>query len=295
MWCEEEMRDIEPAPPSQRTGAATYAGNLRRRLSSLNLSRSAGYPHELSRGASPVVIYTPESERHGNFIEASYRAICAHPAWRRRLAKAHTSKRQARPVGQDELIRPWCELDSANSSDALLMNIFCYPRALASPRLATLLGVEPGLEPVFGHPARIPLLRDRTDGTEVDMRLGDLLVEAKLTETDFQFAPLRRLQNYAAFNEVFHRDLIEVTTRGLRSYQLIRGVLAAHAQPSANFCVVCDAERPDLIEAWYAIIRAVRSFQLQSRLRLLTWQEVASTVPAPLRMFLAEKYGIEPQ
>ena len=240
-----------------------------------------------------MVIYMPEAGRHGNFIEASYRNILAHPDWRQRLLKAHTSKRQARPTGPDEVIRPWCELDSANSSDALLMNIFCYPRVLASAEVCALLGTAQGVEPVFGHPARVPLLRNRTDRTEIDMRLGDLFVEAKLTETDFQFAPLRRLESYVAFDEVFDRELLDVTSRGMRSYQLIRGVLAAYARPTAHFCVLCDADRPDLMEAWYGVMRAVRSFQMQARLRLLTWQEVALTLPSPLRFFLAEKYGIE--
>ena len=293
MWSEEELRDIEPALSPPRTTPPSYAALLRARLSTLNARRASAHPHELSRGASPVVIYTPTHTTHGNFLEASYRNILAHPAWLCRLTKAHTSKRQARPTGPDELTRAWCELDSANSSDALLMNIFCYPRVLASPKLATLLGIEPGLEPVFGHRARVPLLRNRTDRTEIDLRLGNLLIEAKLTETDFQFAPLQRLQTYAAFEAVFDPALLDLTPRGIRSYQLIRGVLAAHADPSASFCVLCDAGRPDLIEAWYAIIRAVNSFQMQSQLRLLTWQELAATLPQPLQTFLDKKYGIQ--
>ncbi len=298
MWSEEELRNIEPEPGPPRTSPPSYAGHIRARLAIHNARRSAAHPHELSRGASPSVIYTPAAHTHGNFIDASYRNILAHPAWAARLGKAHTSKRQARPTGPDELIRAWCELDSANSSDALLMNIFCYPRVLATPHLSGLLGVESGIVPVFGHPARVPLCngrpgRERTDRTEIDLRLGHLLIEAKLTENDFQFAPLKRLQTYAAFEEVFDPTLLEMTGRGVRSYQLIRGVLAAHADPAAHFCVLCDRERPDLIEAWYAIMRAVRGFQLQSRLRLLTWQEIAATLPSPLCTFLAEKYGIQ--
>jgi len=40
------------------------------------------------------------------------------------------------------------------------------------------------------------------------------------------------------------------------------------------------------------VIRAVRSFELQARLRLLKWQEIAAVLPSPLGDFLAEKYGI---
>jgi hypothetical protein len=68
-------------------------------------------------------------------------------------------------------------------------------------------------------------------------------------------------------------------------------VLAAEAE-AANFCVLCDARRPDLIEAWYAIMRAVRSYQLQARLRLSTWQELAHVLPPTLSRFLEQKYGI---
>jgi hypothetical protein len=182
-------------------------------------------------------------------------------------------------------------LDSATSSDALLMNIFCYPRVF-TPRLCSLLGVESGREPEFGHHPRLELDRKLLDRTEIDMRLGNLLVEAKLTEADFQFAPLRLIERYPAFNDLFDREALTITRRGVAGYQLIRGVLAAY-QEEARFCVLLDARRPDLIEAWYAVIRAVRSYQMQSRLRLLTWQEIAATVPAPLRAFLANKYGIE--
>jgi hypothetical protein len=290
MWSEEELRDIEPEPPT-RTGPKSSATPLRRHLSARVLARliESRVPHELTRGSS--VIYAPDASRHGNFIDASYRRILANPAWAARLTKPHTAKRQARRTGPDEEIRPWCELDSATSSDALLMNIFCYPRVL-TPRLCTLLGVEANTDPGFGYHPRIELDRKLLDRTEIDMRLGNLLVEAKLTEADFQFAPMRLIERYPLFNEVFDREALEVTRRGVRSYQLIRGVLAAHAEQS-RFCVMLDARRPDLIEAWYAVIRAVRSYQLQSQLRLLTWQEIAATLPPQLATFLESKYGIE--
>jgi hypothetical protein len=47
-----------------------------------------------------------------------------------------------------------------------------------------------------------------------------------------------------------------------------------------------------LIEAWYRIMRAVRPFELRHRLKLLTWQELATTLPHDLRQFLNSKYGI---
>jgi hypothetical protein len=287
MWSEEELRDIEPELP-RRTGAKAMAGSLRTVLAVRNLARS--HPKELTRGTTPSVIYSPDAATHGNFIDASYRRICANPAWAARLAKAHTSKRQASRRGPDETVRPWCELDSANSSDALLMNVFCYPRVL-TPRVCALLGVAAGDQPEFGYRPGVELERGLTDRTEIDMRLGSLLVEAKLTESDFQYAPMRLLERYPGFAEIFDREALEITRRGVRSYQLLRGVLAANAE-GGTFCVLCDARRPDLVEAWYAVMRAVRSYQLQARLRLLTWQELASALPPALRDFLDQKYGV---
>ena len=292
-WNEEEMRQVPVAPPVR--GGRGLASGLRQDLSQRNRTRASATdrPHELTRGATPSVIYVPGVVSHGNFLDASYRRILAHPAWASRLSKAHTAKRQARSTGPDEQVRRWCELDTATSSDALLMNIFCYPRVLRGPRLRTLLGVASGDVPTFGYKPRIDLDAAHTDRTEIDMRLGPLLVEAKLTESDFQFAPARLIERYPGFAEVFDPDVLHFTRRGIRSYQLLRGVLIAQRE-GALFCVFLDARRPDLIEDWYNIMRAVRSSTLQARLRVLTWQEIAATLPLVPRTFLAEKYGILP-
>ena len=294
MWSEEEMREIEPEPPARRTGARSLASGLRSQVSSLNVSRMKQQRDELTRGFAPSVIYAPDQGTHGNFIDASYKRILANPSWAARLEKTHKSKRHARPTGPAEEVRAWRELDTATSSDALLMNIFCYPRILSSEKLTSLLGVEPRVEPEFGVRSVAPLRKEHVNTTEIDLRLGDLLIEAKLTEADFQSAPLSLVERYVDFDEVFDRERLETTRRGVRSYQLIRGVLAAYAA-SGRFAVLCDARRPDLIEAWYQVISAVRSFELQSRLRLLTWQEIARCVPKALQLFLAEKYGISDQ
>jgi hypothetical protein len=41
-------------------------------------------------------------------------------------------------------------------------------------------------------------------------------------------------------------------------------------------------------------MRAVRLSELRCRLKLLTWQELATVLPADLQQFLAVKYGIFP-
>jgi hypothetical protein len=261
------------------------SNGLRRDLSRRNGERARDFEHELSYGAVPSVIYQEQEGGHGNFIAASYRAICKNAEWRRRLEKVYTGGRWV-PRTWDRKRR---ELDCANSSDALLMNVFCYPGVLKG-QLCGLLGVEQGLTPQFGWRAPVPLVNGRGDRTEVDMRIDDLLVEAKLTEAGFQPAPDRLVMRYRDLKEIF--DLEELQTgSGFRGYQLIRGVLAAHAA-ECSFLLLCDERRRDLIDRWFDVLKAVRSYSFRNRLRLLTWQEVAGAVPGKLQKFLAEKYGI---
>jgi hypothetical protein len=270
------------------------------------------------------------------------------------------------------------ELDSANSSDALLMNIFCHPGVFnghtLAPAVANLLNVEPATQPCFGINPGVPLksIRKRrtrknsplnpnqapelqtslqtsfptsppispqisedpgtsepslslskdldsdtwvlesptapsptttdqtttdqtlTDRTEIDLRLGNLFLEAKLTESNFQTATLRLIERYRDLEAVFDLTRLPRKTTGvLQGYQLIRNVLAAFAS-DASFCVLCDARRRDLIEIWYGVLSAVQSPTFATRLKLLTWQELSTTLPKDLQHFLEAKYGIQP-
>jgi hypothetical protein len=65
-----------------------------------------------------------------------------------------------------------------------------------------------------------------------------------------------------------------------------------HAKPGFRFCLICDARRVDLVEAWHRVLRAVRPYELRCRLQLLTWQELAGVVPGEVRGFLLDKFGI---
>ncbi len=267
-----------------------WAGDLRRELSvrGQQLAAMNRSVHETTAADVPSIIFgCNETRQHGNFYPASYRNICAHREWARRLAKVHTGSRRASPRAGWR----WRELDCANSSDALLMNIFCCRRTVRNPALSSMLGVPSGLMPQFGFRPAIPLRSGRSDRTEIDMKLGDLMVEAKLTETDFQTAPLRMIERYRDLAEVFDQAELMMSGDVVRGYQLIRGVLAAHTT-GGSFCVLCDARRPDLIENWYSVIRAVRSCVLRCRLQLMTWQELAAVLPRSLQKFLAVKYGI---
>jgi hypothetical protein len=270
-----------------------YSGLLRGELRARNATYadSRKLPHTLTYGNAPVVVYQPSSEArcHGNFIEASYRAILRLPAWKRRLEKVHTNAARSLPRSE----RKWKELDSCMSSDALLMNIFCYPGTLRNRALRSLLGIDDKAIPEFGFKARVPLLSGRLDRTEVDMKLGTLLVESKLTEANFQTAKPNQVDCYRDLQAAFDMDALPKESGCYTCYQLIRNVLAAYAL-GLNFCVLLDARRPDLRDSWYGVISSIRSFELKTRCKVLTWQELSTVLPKDLQLFLDLKYGIVP-
>jgi hypothetical protein len=305
-----------------------YVSPLRQEIALRNRRYARGRSHVESYGAAPVVVYSPQGGRHGNFFDPAYAQILNRPEWLRRFDKVHAQARRSLPKAE----RRWKELDSSTSSDALLMNVFCTPGVVESVGVTNALGVEAGAVPVFGWKARVPLKSGRFDRTEVDMRLGGLLIEAKLTEADFQTCAAGVVDAYRDFDEVFDRDLlprvelvagrrkqavefpedysqeyeepvdpdlfaspmpaivVEVE-EGYASYQLIRNVLAAFAA-DCSFCVVLDERRPDLREAWFRVMAAVKSAEMRVRLKTLTWQELAALVPADLEDFLELKYSI---
>ncbi len=266
------------------------AAALRRGLSVLNVDRLPGH-QEQTYGSVPSVIYREdESGMHGNFLAASYRRICADSGWSARLNKAYSASARV-PRSADR----WRgELECANSSDALLMNVFCYPGVLCRPRVCALLGTDTGQRPEFGVRAYLAMHRNEIDRTEIDMRLGPLLVEAKLTEGGFGTATRDRVSRYASLEEVFDLEALPWKQNGrgeLQGYQLVRGVLAAHAA-EATFLLLCDGRRADLREVWFRVLSAIRSYPLRTRMSLLTWQELAVAMPPMLKRFLAGKYGI---
>jgi len=270
----------------------SYSGDLRQQLSALarDYARTQGLPCVESHGDWPVICFKPNAKIHGNFLASSYRAILANPEWCRRLRKQHSHRRSAFTSYDGDGL---CELDSCDSSDALLMNVFCYPRLFANGRLAGLLGLGGEDKPVFGFRAHVPLKSGLSDATEVDMSVGGRLFEAKLTESDFQTTRSpTQVERYRDLKEVFDVDGLPRAGEQYVSYQLIRNVLAAHAH-EMPFCVLLDARRPDLKEKWCAIMSRVRNVELRVRCQTLTWQELAATTPPALRKFLKQKYGLE--
>lgn len=262
------------------------AAVLRREIHARQQGRFPSFEQSFGRGAS--VVYAADDEGgHGNFLRASYRRICADAAWRERLEKAYTAANWLPRAGD----RRRGELECASSSDALLMNVFCYPRLLQRADLCRLLGIETGLRPAFGVRAQLAMRGDEIDRTELDMVLGDLAVEAKLTETSLGTAARERVFRYTGLDEAFEVEELPWGSRGLNGYQVVRGALAIQ-QRGGRYLLLYDDRRGDLAEIWFRVLRAVRSSELRSRMVLLSWQELASVLPATVRSFLAEKYGI---
>jgi len=275
------------------TGRSCYVSALREELIARNNSYAVLnlLPHVTSYAELPVVVYRQSEcgRHHGNFMATSYRAILRRPEWRKRLQKVHAQGRRSLPA-RDGL---WRELDSSLSSDALLMNIFCYPGVTRRREVCRILGLEPGSVPEFGFMPRIPLLSEATERTEIDMKRGNTIFEAKLTEGDFQIQRAELVEQYRDLREVFEPRQLPRAMKKYVSYQLIRNVLAAHAL-DLDFCTLLDARRPDLLEDWYGIARCIRSATLRARCKVLTWQELSLCLPEALQSFLEEKYGIVP-
>jgi hypothetical protein len=276
------------------TSRSYYVSALRQELIARNRSYAALnlLPHVTSYGEVPVVVYqaSPCGKKHGNFISASYRALTRRPEWGKRLAKVHSSADRALP--KSDCV--WKELDSSMSSDALLMNIFCYPGVTKRKEVSSILGTGIGDLPEFGFKPRIPMTSGAIERTEIDMKLGSALFEAKLTEGDFQSQRAAIVEGYRNLEEVF--EVGDLPRRGQMyvSYQLLRNVLAAYTL-DLSFCLLLDARRPDLNEDWYEILRCIRITELRNACRVLTWQELARCLPSALQEFLNVKFGIVPR
>lgn len=259
---------------------------LRDRAAAWAVATSA--QHYQSLGERPTILFEKSSDgaTHGNFHEASWRKICENPGWLTRLDKLH-SQRRALPPGK---AADASELDSSNSSDALLMNCFCFPGA-AAQILRKLNISATGKLPDFGFKARLPLVDGAEDATEIDMRIGNVLFEAKLTEANFTSQSLDHLRRYRDLDEHFLIAELPRSGEQIAGYQLVRNVLAA-AYHDTSLVVLLDGRRPDLLHEWWKVHSAIRSARLRSRCGFRTWQQVAAASPPGLACFLHTKYDL---
>ena len=102
------------------------------RQSALDWARERGF--DVDASPRSAVLF----KNVGNaFCPASFDAISKSTHWRARTKKPHQN------------IANVMEMQSSNSSDALLMNIFCHPMLASWKGVAAVLGFQPE-NPVFG-------------------------------------------------------------------------------------------------------------------------------------------------
>lgn len=247
-----------------------------------------------SRGGVRFLPHNIERGQCGNFEPESFSVIAQRPEYAARLAKAHSHRGSFdEPYKQTAV-----EMDSCMSSDALLMSVFCYPR-IVTGKVAALLRVKEGEIPAFGVDGRVQRLTSGPDATEIDMIMGNVHVESKLTEGSFTSTAISILNEYADFSRTFElrmlpRDVQEDSRAEeiIRGYQLVRNVLAIVPHPERRFIVMLDARRPDLVHEWWDVHAAIHDAATRARCGIVFWQEIAAASPAPLREFLAERYGL---
>lgn len=260
---------------------------LARRAKRFAIANGLTHYESLAR-RNPTVLYPaePGKSRHGNFNDLSYEAILANVSWAERLAKPHP-----RPTALPNDRRADAkELDSSNSSDALLMNCFCYPGS-AERILRGCLKMTPTGPVEFGVGGKAPLRNGNLDTTELDMRIGNIVCESKLTESDFTSKRASVVEAYRDICDVFDPGMLPRVKGDYQSYQLIRNVLVAAAH-GYDLVVLCDGRRPDLLRHWWTVHAAIRDPGLRAHSHFLLWQEVTEACPGPLREYLRQKYGL---
>lgn len=221
-----------------------YSQFLRSQLSSKSLiwAKENNVPYYTSIGSEPVTLFEPyeNGSKHGNFHSYSWVQIISHPDWKKRLDKAHPPKKSL-PDNKQESAK---ELDSCNSSDALLMNIFCYPNIIDSIQKIFPFNLLKD-SPFFGLKPEIPFKNGGKDNSEIDMVINGIFFEAKLTEPDFTKCDKVKFFSYAFVKDVFDIDALPQEEGFFTSYQLIRNILAAYKYDN-QFILLYDGRRPDL-------------------------------------------------
>jgi hypothetical protein len=213
-----------------------------------------------------------------NFHPDAFRIIQETPAWLERTRKPHQN------------VANTYEMQSSNSSDVLLMSIFCHPHISKWNGVRDLLGVSV-IDPVFGFKPLIAKKNGPGDTSEIDMVIDDLFVEAKLTEEDFTQKDISVVEQYEGLTEYFHKDCLVQDGKRFDNYQIIRNILAA-IQHSKRHALLCDERRPDLVGRYMETVCCLQDVDMRRKCRVIFWQEIQRASGAGLGQFLKEKYGI---
>ena len=212
-----------------------------------------------------------------SFHEMTYQNILSNEDWEKRTKKIHSHFNDGT-----------LEMQSSNSSDALLMNIFCYPEFQQWKGPTQLLSIDSNSEIEFGWN---PKFDNENIGhpTEIDAKIGNHIFEAKLTEESFTTKTKDVVRRYGDFNTVFDEDLLLNNDGNINNYQLVRNILTAYKY-NFDFTVLLDESRIDLIREFLNVIKAVRISNLKKKIGFLTWQELSDVCGKKLKDYIISKY-----
>lgn len=210
-----------------------------------------------------------------NFHPDSFENILKTEEYKKRLEKRHTQANGFK------------ELQSSNSSDALLMNFFAHPKIQTWKSLRDLLSIDESDSIEFGWCPSFPI-ETKNYRSEIDMKIGNVIFEAKLIEGGFTHKKLDVVLGYPNVENII--DLQEfIKDDFVTNYQLIRNLLAAEKHGS-KFYLLLDESRTDLIREFYKVKFAIKDKSLAHRFNFVSWQELASNVGRNLRDYIIVKY-----
>lgn len=212
-----------------------------------------------------------------NFCKASYENIKSHSSWYERTKKLHSHFNDGT-----------LEMQSSNSSDAILMNIFCHPKFNTWKGVNELLGIQSDEQQVFGWN---PFFENENPEhrTEIDLKIGNHIFESKLTESTFTSKSIPIVENYKDFTTVFDSTLLERSNNEYKHYQLIRNILAAYKY-DFYFSILVDSTRIDLIKELLDVVIAIKDPNLRKRINFFTWQEVVNSCGKEIKDYIKNKY-----
>lgn len=211
-----------------------------------------------------------------NFLNKTYLNILDDKGYSNRLEKPHTYFKDGTK-----------EMQSSNSSDALLMNIFCYPDMMRWKSLAKLLGIYRIEKPVFGWEADF-INESKGHRTEIDMKIGNHIFEAKLTEPDFTKCSLDKVKGYIDYEKVFDNDKLEKNGY-IEVYQLVRNILTAYKE-NFTFTLIVDERRTDLLREFIYTRDSIKIDELKNKIKFITWQEISFNIGKELKEYINKKY-----
>lgn len=178
------------------------------------------------------------------------------------------------------------EMQSSNSSDALLMNIFAHPEVRNWKPIRDLLSINSDDNIEFGwNPDH---KNEKRKKTEIDVKVGNSIFEAKLTEADFKSQHLNIVLSYVDVEKII--DLKDLTKDEIVSnYQLIRNLVTAKKY-GYKFHLLIDESRTDLRNEFDKVKKSIIDKSLANSIEIITWQQISTCVSDDLKEYLTEKY-----